>query len=45
MNREIAALKAIHISTAPTSDEVWTPVTPYHVDGLHREVYRRLEGR
>ncbi|NGO10189.1 ATP-binding protein [Streptomyces sp. HC44] len=43
MNREIAALKAIHISTAPTSDEVWTPVTPYHVDGLHREVYRRLE--
>ncbi|MCI3271063.1 helicase HerA domain-containing protein [Streptomyces cylindrosporus] len=42
MNREIAALKTLHISTAPTQDEVWKPVA-YHVDGLHPEVYRRLE--
>jgi uncharacterized protein DUF87 len=43
VNREIAALRTLHISTALTQDEVWTPVTPYHVDGLHPAVYRRLE--
>ena len=42
MNGELAALDALYISTAPTPDEVWTPVASYHVDGLHPEVTRRL---
>ncbi|WP_155060494.1 helicase HerA domain-containing protein [Streptomyces blattellae] len=42
MNGEIAALETLYINTAPTQDEVWTPVTSYHVDGLHPEVSRRL---
>jgi len=42
VNRQLAALDTLYISTAPTPDEVWTPVTAYHVDGLHPEVSRRL---
>jgi hypothetical protein len=42
VNRQLEALDALYVSTAPTSDEVWTPVTAYHVDGLHPEVARRL---
>jgi len=43
VNQELAALETLYLSTAPTPDEVWTPVTSYHVDGLHPEVSRRLE--
>jgi hypothetical protein len=42
VNRQLSALDALYISTAPTPDEVWTPVTAYHVDGLHPDVSRRL---
>ncbi|WP_320775889.1 helicase HerA domain-containing protein [Streptomyces sp. CRN 30] len=42
MNGELAALEALDISTALTWEEVWKPVTSYHVDGLHPEVFRRL---
>ncbi|MFJ9089894.1 helicase HerA domain-containing protein [Streptomyces sp. NPDC102384] len=42
MNGELAALEALYINTAPTQEEIWTPVTSYHVDGLHPEVFRRL---
>ncbi|MFE1796592.1 ATP-binding protein [Streptomyces sp. NPDC059517] len=42
MNGELAALETLYISTALTQEEIWTPVTSYHVDGLHPEVFRRL---
>ncbi|WP_372344190.1 helicase HerA domain-containing protein [Streptomyces sp. KL116D] len=42
MNGELAALEALYINTALTHEEIWTPVTSYHVDGLHPEVFRRL---
>ncbi|MGD6741602.1 helicase HerA domain-containing protein [Streptomyces sp. BH106] len=42
MNGELAALEKLYINTALTQDEIWTPVTSYHVDGLHPEVFRRL---
>jgi Helicase HerA, central domain len=42
VNRQLTALDTLYVSTAPTPDEVWTPVTSYHVDGLHPEVSRRL---
>ncbi len=35
------AVDAISIRRAPTADEVWDPL-PAHVEGLHREVSRRL---
>lgn len=42
MNGELAALETLYINTALTQEEIWTPVTSYHVDGLHPEVFRRL---
>ncbi|MHB9757426.1 helicase HerA domain-containing protein [Streptomyces sp. BYX5S] len=42
MNGELAALEKLYINTALTQEEIWTPVTSYHVDGLHPEVFRRL---
>lgn len=42
MNRQLAALDALYVSTAPTPDEVWQPVMPYHVESLHPDVSRRL---
>lgn len=42
MNGELAALETLYINTALTQEEIWTPVTAYHVDGLHPEVFRRL---
>ncbi|WOX13527.1 ATP-binding protein [Streptomyces sp. N50] len=42
MKGELAALETLYINTALTQDEIWTPVTSYHVDGLHPEVFRRL---
>ncbi|MGP3775661.1 helicase HerA-like domain-containing protein [Streptomyces sp. SDT5-1] len=42
MNGELAALEAVYFTTALTPEEIWTPVTSYHVDGLHPEVFRRL---
>jgi hypothetical protein len=43
VNRELAALETLYLNTALTPDEVWTPVTSYHVDGLHPEVSRRMK--
>jgi hypothetical protein len=42
VNRQLEALDALHIGTAPTADEVWTSSSAYHVAGLHPEVSRRL---
>ena len=42
MNPELAALETVNVSTVPTPDEVWAPVSSYHVDGLHPVVSRRL---
>jgi hypothetical protein len=42
VNGELAALETLYINTALTQEEIWTPVTSYHVDGLHPEVFRRL---
>lgn len=43
MNRQLEALETLYINTAPTPDEVWTPVSSFHVDSLHPEVSRQLE--
>lgn len=43
MKAQLDALESIHVTTAPTPDEVWEaePVT-YHADGLHPRVTGRL---
>jgi hypothetical protein len=38
---ERRALTALRFNWAPTPDDVWRP-SPYHVDGLHREVTRTV---
>ncbi|GAA3560806.1 DUF87 domain-containing protein [Nonomuraea rosea] len=42
MKEQLAALDALYVSTALTPDEVWKPVTDYHVDSLHPRVWQRL---
>lgn len=42
MNRQLEALDGLHVSTAPTPDEVWTLLPYLHVDSLHPEVSGRL---
>ncbi|WP_027341143.1 ATP-binding protein [Hamadaea tsunoensis] len=42
MNRQLEALGALHVSTAPTPDEVWASLSSYHVDALYPEVSARL---
>lgn len=39
---ELEALEMLHVSIAPTQDEVWVPLETYHVDSLHPEVSARL---
>jgi hypothetical protein len=43
VNSQLGALDSIYVNLAPTPDEVWMPLTAYHVDGLHAEVSRRLD--
>lgn len=38
---ELAALRSLRLSWAPTPDDVWNP-NPFHVDGLHERAVRTV---
>lgn len=42
MSRELEALNEVYVSPVLTSEEVWAPLAPHHVEGLHPDVSRRL---
>ncbi|MFG2039427.1 ATP-binding protein [Dactylosporangium sp. NPDC048998] len=41
--QNLAALAALRLTWAPVPDDAWRP-SPFHVDGLHTDVVRELQG-
>ncbi|MEU4220880.1 helicase HerA domain-containing protein [Actinoplanes sp. NPDC026623] len=42
MSKELEALGEVYVSPVLTAEEVWASLVPHHVEGLHRDISRRL---